>query len=107
MLQSCLQVESVNQADSGNSARSCLCGWLRSWGICLLIGASLSLLPTSAQAQLTPEHRRELTNLRREITKASSLIRRKDFDEAKQLLDDSEQAIKEVMSNAEIGRAHV
>ncbi len=100
MLHSCLQVECANQSGSGNSTPSRLSGGLLFWGVCVLMGACLSLVPTSAQAQLTPEHRRELTNLRREITKAASLIRRKDFDEAKQLLDDSEKAIKDIMSNA-------
>ncbi|MEZ5949616.1 MAG: c-type cytochrome domain-containing protein [Planctomycetaceae bacterium] len=57
-------------------------------------------IETPVQAQLTPEHRRDLSNLRRELTKASSLIRRKDFEEAQKLLEETEGTLKEIASAA-------
>ena len=49
---------------------------------------------------MTSTQRRELTTLRRDISKAGSLIRRKEGEEAKKLLDGAESQLKEIASAA-------
>lgn len=69
------------------------------FSLAILLGLLFFSVP-SAQAQLTSTQRRELTTLRRDISKAGSLIRRKEGEEAKKLLDDAESQLKEIASAA-------
>jgi len=70
------------------------------WMFVLAVIVCSCLSATTADAQLTTDQRRELTTLRRDISKASSLIRRKEGDEAKKLLDEAESSLKEIASAA-------
>ncbi|MCA8996597.1 MAG: hypothetical protein KDA80_06425 [Planctomycetaceae bacterium] len=55
---------------------------------------------STAQAQITPAQRRELTTLSRDVSRASSHLRKKEFDEAKQILDDAEEKLEEIKEAA-------
>ncbi len=63
-----------------------------------LLVALFIQVPT--QAQLKTEHRRELSALRKDVSKASSLIRRKKLEEAKEAIDKAEEKLKEIMEDA-------
>ncbi len=54
----------------------------------------------TTQAQLKSEHRRELSALRKDVSKVSSLIRRKKLDEAKQAIEQAEEKLKSIMEDA-------
>ncbi len=66
--------------------------------ISFLLVALFMQIPT--QAQLKTEHRRELSALRKDVSKASSLIRRKKLDEAKEAIDKAEEKLKSIMEDA-------
>ncbi len=68
--------------------------------VLLLTLASLILIPQVADAQLKSQHRRELSALRKEVSKASSLLRRKKTDEAKELIEKAEKKLKSIMEDA-------
>lgn len=56
----------------------------------------------SVEAQLTPAHRKELSDLRRDLSKASSLVRRKDVEEAEKILADAESRLKKIADEAKL-----
>lgn len=60
----------------------------------------LALAPQTVDAQLTSTHRRDLTALRREVSKASSLVRRKKTDEAKEIIEKAEEKLASIMDDA-------
>lgn len=53
-------------------------------------------------AQLTAEHRRELLSLNRDIRQVASLVRRKEFDEARKMLDAAEEKVEEIAQTANV-----
>lgn len=69
----------------------------RIWMVVLVIGLLTgSGFVSSAEAQLAPEHRKELSELSKEVTRAATLIRKKDFDEAGKILTDVESRLQSV-----------
>lgn len=55
-------------------------------------------------AQLTSGHRRELATVRKNVVKASSLIRRKKIDEAKEVIDQAEEKLASIMKDAGVDK---
>jgi hypothetical protein len=53
-------------------------------------------------AEVTVEQRKELTELKRELGKVTSLIRDKSFDEAEKLLSDSEEMVNAIATAAQV-----
>lgn len=62
--------------------------------------ASMYPLVQSARAEVTPEQRKELGDLRTELGKVTALIREKKFDEAEQILADAEQKLESIATAA-------
>ncbi|WP_310820754.1 c-type cytochrome domain-containing protein [Stratiformator vulcanicus] len=58
------------------------------------------------QAALTREQSREIRTIGRNVGKASSLIRRKEVDEAETLLNDAESKIDQIAKDAELPATH-
>jgi len=71
--------------------------------ICGLLG--MATISQSASAQITREQRKELGGLSREISRAGTLIRKKELDEAKKILDDVEAKVRELAASAKISPA--
>lgn len=59
-----------------------------------LLLAIVVIPETQASAQLTSEHRKELYSLRKDISSASSNIRRKKYEEAEKELNEAEEKLK-------------
>lgn len=59
-----------------------------------------SALPHPVQAQLTVDHRRELTEIRNDVGKASAHVRKKELDEAERILDDCQKRLEAVAKAA-------
>ncbi|MCA9053698.1 MAG: hypothetical protein KDA75_07660 [Planctomycetaceae bacterium] len=55
----------------------------------LCLGLIVVALPAATPAQ-TPEQRKELLDLKRELSQVSSLVRKKEFEQAKQAYDDAD-----------------
>ncbi|WP_437190887.1 c-type cytochrome domain-containing protein [Planctomicrobium sp. SH527] len=72
----------------------------------LLIAGLLAFLifsaGSSASAQLTADHRKELGALTRQVGQAAALIRKKDYSAAGTQLDEAEKKLKEVATSAGI-----
>jgi len=67
----------------------------------LMVFCGMLLIDASdLQAQLTTEHRRTLTELRRDVSRVSSLIRQKEYDEAETALSEAEDSLKQIASEA-------
>ncbi|MEO2027973.1 MAG: c-type cytochrome domain-containing protein [Fuerstiella sp.] len=67
----------------------------------------LALICTGTSAargggELTSEHRKELSSIRREMSKVSSLIRRRKLDEVERILDDVESRLRQVADEADL-----
>lgn len=73
----------------------------RLW-IIIALGCWFALLGFSHPvcAQVTPEHRKELNDLAKEVTRAGSLIRKKEFDEAEKILTDVEIKLQGIATAA-------
>ncbi|MCA9062861.1 MAG: hypothetical protein KDA96_07375 [Planctomycetaceae bacterium] len=64
----------------------------------LLLAGCVALSPwMTVGAALPPEVRRELTELKKQATEISAMIRRKEVDEAKQKIEEIEKRIEELM----------
>lgn len=64
-----------------------------------LFGLALSSLERPVLAQvprISPEHRKQLSDLSKEVTKAATMIRKKDYDEAEKLLGEVETRLGEL-----------
>ena len=61
--------------------------------IVLVLAGSAALLCTCADAAVTPEQRKELTQISRDVAEVATLIRRKKLDEAEQGLDAAEKKL--------------
>ncbi|MCA8993009.1 MAG: hypothetical protein KDA88_13555 [Planctomycetaceae bacterium] len=68
---------------------SCLFVLMLAWGI-------------PAMGQITAEHRKEITNLTREVPRAAGHIRKKEYDEARAIIDEIEAKIKEIAEAAKV-----
>jgi Predicted membrane protein len=69
--------------------------------ICLTLGLLAVFVmgrPVPAQQvpKISPEHRKQLNDLSKEVPKAATMIRKKDYDEAEKLLDDLESRLSEL-----------
>ncbi|MFG0332666.1 MAG: hypothetical protein ACF8TS_04815, partial [Maioricimonas sp. JB049] len=60
----------------------------------------LAVGSSPAAAQVSPEQRRELTQIKRDLAKVSGLIRKKETDEAASLLDAAEDQLKTIAEAA-------
>lgn len=69
---------------------------------CIVPLMLLLLVPATVPAAVTPEQRREFNEIRSDATKAASLIRRKQTDEASKLLDDVAARLKKLMEDAKL-----
>jgi len=69
------------------------------WRTGILTLGLVCLLAHSASAQLTPKHRRELTELTRQIGQASAAIKKKKYDEAGTLLNDADLRLKDIATS--------
>src|SRR5690606_41022674 len=69
--------------------------------ICLGLLAGL-LMSSAVRAEVTPEQTRTLRELKSEVAKVASLLRKKEYDEAKSLLDEAETKLQEIMQTAEV-----
>ena len=71
--------------------------------IIALLGATYPLV-RSAIAQVTPDQRKEIGDLRTELGKVAALIRDKKFDEAESILSQAEQQLRSIAAAAGIRR---
>jgi mono/diheme cytochrome c family protein len=60
------------------------------------------LLVVPARAEVTPEQTRELRELKSEVTKVAGLLRKKEYDAARTLLDEAQAKLQEIMQAAEV-----
>lgn len=73
----------------------------------LLLFACLSLLvPALLRAAVTPEHRKQIDEVARDLRKVPGLINKKEFDEAEKLLDEAEKKLKAIAKDAEVDENH-
>lgn len=73
----------------------------RSPFVCLLaIGLLWCGVVLPVSAALTPEHRKEIAEIRKELNKVQGLITKKEFDEARKILDDAQTKISSIASDA-------
>ena len=68
----------------------------------ILIAALIVSMAPTVNAEVTPEHAKELRALKTEVAKVAGLLRKKEYDEAEQLLDDAEEKLQEIMEAAEV-----
>ncbi|HWL10424.1 MAG TPA: c-type cytochrome domain-containing protein [Planctomicrobium sp.] len=64
--------------------------------------ALLFVLSSSAQAQLTPNHRKELAAITKQVGQVAATIRKKDYDTAGTELTDAEEKLKAIVTEAGI-----
>lgn len=75
----------------------------RFWVLLIFVGLVQSLTCVqSLQAQLTPEHRKELNELNKDVGKIGALIRKKELDEAEKALVDVEARLKTISEAAKL-----
>ncbi|MFO1093244.1 MAG: c-type cytochrome domain-containing protein [Planctomycetaceae bacterium] len=76
--------------------------WQRSMGlrVVVVLGVVLLLSAKPAGAQITPQHRKELTALRSEVSKVAGLVHRKQFDEADAALKATEEKLNDIAKAA-------
>ncbi|WP_437226638.1 c-type cytochrome domain-containing protein [Planctomicrobium sp. SH661] len=73
----------------------------RFWIIAILLGTFfVSGLSSTAYAQLTPENRKQLNELSKEATRAGTLIKKKELDEAQKVLAEVELKLQEISASA-------
>src|SRR5262245_42025294 len=53
-----------------------------------------------AWAELTPEHRKSISEVAKEVGKVSAIVRKKEFDEADKALKDAEDKLKAIATEA-------
>src|SRR4029077_12544705 len=71
--------------------------------VSLLVIACLAIIGSNAAiAAVTAEHKKQITEITKDTTKANSLISKKDYDEAAKLLDEAEKKLKQVAKEAEL-----
>ncbi|MCH8828862.1 MAG: c-type cytochrome, partial [Planctomycetes bacterium] len=78
---------------------------MRSSCLCVAVASAMmiAILPAKkAEAALTAKHRKELSKIRRDLAKVSSLIRRKKYEEAKKIIDDAEQRYSKIIKEAKL-----
>ncbi len=56
----------------------------------------------AVRAEVTPEQSKELRQLKRELSKVTSLLRKKQFDEAETLLDEAQAQVQAIMAAADV-----
>ncbi|TWT61910.1 c-type cytochrome domain-containing protein [Rubinisphaera italica] len=74
--------------------------WIRRIVFVLMTCAMFHMASEISLGQLTSGQRRELNDLRREVTKVASTIRRKDYEDAKKALTSAEEALNKIMTDA-------
>ena len=57
-----------------------------------------------ANAELTSDHRRELSKLKRDLSRVGALLRRDKFDDAEETIEAAEERIDEIVEEAEVER---
>lgn len=67
--------------------------------ICVAVGVSYPVIE-SVRAEVTPEQRKELTELRSEVGKVAGLIRQKKYDEAESVLSKAEEELQSIATAA-------
>lgn len=60
----------------------------------------------TAEADVTPEQSQELRQLKRDLGKVTSLLRKKEFDEVQTLLDDAEAKVQAIMDEADVAETN-
>lgn len=59
-----------------------------------------------SNAAVTPEHKRQVDEVKKELAKVKALVTKKEFEEAAKLLVDAEQKLKQIAKDAEIEENH-
>jgi len=57
---------------------------------------------SSVDAELTTDHRKELATLAKEVRKIPAMIKKKEFDEAQEKMDEVEERVREIAKEAEV-----
>ena len=71
--------------------------------VSLLVVVGLGHLGSGVlHAAVTADHKKQITEVTKETTKASGLISKKDYDEAAKLLNDAEKKLKQIAKEADI-----
>src|SRR5258708_7399711 len=71
--------------------------------ISLLVIAGLGLVGSDYLiAAVTAEHKKQITDISKDTTRANGLISKRDFDEAAKVLDDAEKKLKQVAKDADL-----
>jgi mono/diheme cytochrome c family protein len=68
----------------------------------LVLATLVFVSQTSAPAAITAEHRKEISEISREVGKVSGLISRKNYEEAEKILDEAEEKLKKIGMDAEL-----
>ncbi len=77
----------------------------RLWISTFLFAVILSLsFAKTANAELTTAQRREIASLKKKVSRVGALIRSKRLDDAKEIVEEAEKAIDEIVKAAEIER---
>ncbi len=70
------------------------------WGL-VTLGAAIVIGQGGLHGAPTPDHRKELAGIQKEVTRAGSLVGKKDFDEAEKLLDDLNKQLEKLLKEAD------
>ncbi len=71
--------------------------------LCLVLSLTFTGMSTARGGkELTSEQKKELSSIRREISKVSSLIRRRKLDEVEDILDEVERRLRQVADEADL-----
>lgn len=75
--------------------------WVSLVGV-LLAGVFLGWSVVSARAAITAEQRKEITEIKNELGKIAGHLTKKEFDEAKAILDDAQAKLKKIAEDAKV-----
>ncbi len=70
--------------------------------LALVVMVVAAAWPVQGAATLTPEQRKELSAIRKEVSRVASIIRKKEFDEAERILDEAEERLAKLAQEAGI-----
>jgi len=75
---------------------------MRTLGLCLLVGLTVLWPFSQVESALNTAQRRELKAIRRDLSRAATLLRRKKLDEAEKKIDKAEQRLEKVKTDAKL-----
>lgn len=68
----------------------------------LLVIAGLSPIDSPALGALTAEHRKEINEIKKDVSGVTVQLRKKEYEEAERVLNDAEQRLKKIAVDAEV-----